>query len=969
MESAHIYSIHSGGVLDAENTRTPVGYTNYHQAAENNISLRMENTGDVTVANPRVAVNGHPRWSSIPDILAGILEHGMSEREQALAIWEFACQHRYHATTADDEVKDTVKMLNCFGYTLCWDEAFTVSNLWQAAGLRTRRGIPHGHCTTEVYFDGGWHLLDSDEHLMVLDRDNTTIVDEAAIAHDHDLLKRSHCYGIGNPESNLGSQGAAALFTHSGPRSSTARAPMHLDTTMDFDLRPGEALTWGWGNIGKFHAVPNEDLGTAAPAGQGQPPGMHGWPPPRYCNGMLEFTPRLDEGFEQWVEAAHNIHLRGDGSPGLQASHILHAGPASVSWRLTTKYPIVGAHVITTTIISPDKVLPPNATAGPLRPVVVSVQRQDDEQHGWLAAAGVVAPSSLPPDVQQQTASGGPDTAEMKLAFDLDPAFVPGSRACYGCVVQIEFCTSESQPRQQQLSDEGATSRTAYSSTLSHVKIALDLQMAPLALPGLRCGSTNIIEYSDAGVIVASGLSTEEQTTVRDHLRKSVELTHTWVEIDGPAAPPPPTLLQPLGAVAGTQLIFRWCQPNETADEVVDFHLRVGADRELKHALSPVFEKLHSNCAPLSPAIATTLATNERAWIIPEIGLLNPGTEYYWAVRCRNAAGNWGVWSAATAFTPQAPAVPTGLQILADYEERTLTLQWSPSPTVVAAVAGGGRGGGTTQPVAYEVYGSSEKGFTASRTAHTVLVGGDCATAYALGYSVETGQAEFPSNLLCTIDITTSTMHTCTQHHSCIVVSDGGDDDSGFGGGGGGDNDAVGGHHQKRDDKHCFFRVVAVDAKGVRSGPSTYAAAPRPFIYSTPPTAIVAGRATHHRVRSLCSIGELQAQSGAQGVGRYESTFRGGDELRFLLDEGPAFIRLDEVSGKMVLAPEARDVGTHTVTVRVLNHGPGTAAANAGLVGSAILGFDCTVLPVGVEPPTSKQQLDQAAAAVEVASL
>ena len=47
-------------------------------------------------------------------------------------------------------------------------------------------------------------------------------------------------------------------------------------------------------------------------------------------------------------------------------------------------------------------------------------------------------------------------------------------------------------------------------------------------------------------------------------------------------------------------------------------------------------------------------------------------------------------------------------------------------------------------------------------------------------------------------------------------------------------------------------------------------------------------------------------------------TFRGGDDLRFLLDEGPAFIRLDEVSGKMVLAPEARDVGTHTVTVNLL---------------------------------------------------
>ena len=42
----------------------------------------------------------------------------------------------------------------------------------------------------EVFYDGGWHLLRSDEHLLVLDRDNETIVGETEISRDHDLIRR-----------------------------------------------------------------------------------------------------------------------------------------------------------------------------------------------------------------------------------------------------------------------------------------------------------------------------------------------------------------------------------------------------------------------------------------------------------------------------------------------------------------------------------------------------------------------------------------------------------------------------------------------------------------------------------------------------------------------------------------------------------------------------------------------------------
>ena len=312
----HTYTIGVEGTMDGTNTRDPIGYGNYQQAWETNLSVRLENMGDEVLKNPWITVNGKRHWRSIEDILAEILDDGMSEAEKARAIWEFARKHRYHFTTGDDEVKDTVKMLNVYGYTLCWDEAYTVSNLWQAAGLKIRRGIPHGHCTTEVFFDGKYHLLDSDEHLMILLRDNETIAGEDDLARDHDLMKRAHAYGILQKESRQTSESAAALFIHAGPRSGDR--PFIGGHRMDVELRPGEALLWEWEDRDKYHSRK----------------------PPRLCNGRLHYTPRLDDTFARWSSEADNWR---------SADGVLHSATADTESTLTylihSPYVIVGGQL------------------------------------------------------------------------------------------------------------------------------------------------------------------------------------------------------------------------------------------------------------------------------------------------------------------------------------------------------------------------------------------------------------------------------------------------------------------------------------------------------------------------------------------------------------------------------------------------------------------------------------------------
>lgn len=738
-DRTHGYQIYMGGTADGVNTRDPVGYGNYGQTWEPNLSVCLENTGDTPVRNPWIVINGKRDWRSLEKILKEVLAEGMSEAEKARAIWEFARRHRYHFTTADDEVKDTVKMLNVYGYTLCWDEAYTVANLWQAAGLKIRRGMPHGHCTTEVFFDGQYHLLDSDEHLLVLQRDNETIAGEEEIARDHDLMKRTHVYGILSPESRQTSEQAAALFAPTGFRA--GGRPFIGGHRMDLTLRPGEALLWEWADRGKYH-------------GRGQRP-------PRLANGRLRYLPRLDAGFARWADRAINLRAAGDG--------LVAEAPeqeAELIYSLASPYVMVGGHA------------------------------ELEAEGRWKA------------EWSRDGKNWSPVAAGEKT-FSLDSHFPPTAPATYSCYLRLR----------------------GFGLAVRRLAIEVDLQMAPLSLPALELG-LNQIQYTD---------ESEDPRQVR--------ITHRWNErsdLQSPPAPPRPLFPAPGAAVRGTQFAFAW----EEVPGATDYHFELSAREDMKYVLSPTFEKL----------VSRTPSAGRAEWRIPAEGLLNPGQTYYWRVRARSAEGLWGEWSPVWSFIPWAPAVPQELHLEVDAERRQLILHWQPGP------------GGT--PVDhYEIYGSNERGFTASRDPYPVFQGRDG------------GEAIFPANLL-----------TTTETTSLVVAGPEIPDEQG---------------------NRAFYRVIAVDAEGTRSGPSDYAEAPRPFIYTLPLPQAAVGQTWVYPVKVLHSIGDLRCLS--DGPHRYFSAFRDGDELRFILDEAPDFVALDERTGLMTARPGPEHLGFHTITFRVQN--------------------------------------------------
>jgi hypothetical protein len=212
------YSIDFRENIDGAMTRAPIGYAAFKQGWQPNRSVQIENVGTTDVHNPWLTVNGRRNWRTLESIVAEAARGAETDPERARAIWEFARKHRFHACTWDNECSDAIKALNVYGYTLCGNQALMLDDLWTAAGLQTRRAFPRDHVVGEVFYDGGYHLMDGDEHIIFLLRDNKTIASAEDIVRDHDLVKRTHTYGIGSADSRRMDDFSGSLYGYEGDR-------------------------------------------------------------------------------------------------------------------------------------------------------------------------------------------------------------------------------------------------------------------------------------------------------------------------------------------------------------------------------------------------------------------------------------------------------------------------------------------------------------------------------------------------------------------------------------------------------------------------------------------------------------------------------------------------------------------------------------------------------------------------------
>ena len=196
--------------------------------------------------------------------------------------------------------------------------------------------------------------------------------------------------------------------------------------------------------------------------------------------------------------------------------------------------------------------------------------------------------------------------------------------------------------------------------------------------------------------------------------------------------------------------------------------------------------------------------------------------------------------------TAEGPAYPLDVTVAYDADAHRGVLQWKPNPVGRAAAK-------------YRVYGSDEKGFSVSDAPYAVQVGAnkELTSPFPADFIAETTATELP------------------------VV------------GSGVDLPAA---------NKAYYRVVAVDANGKLSGPSDYAAAPHPVIYSAPATAAQAGKEYRYQVRAVRSIGDLRNHMVG---GNYVSSFWDVEHPAYALERGPAWLKVDAATGLLSGTPDA----------------------------------------------------------------
>jgi len=316
---------------------------------------------------------------------------------------------------------------------------------------------------------------------------------------------------------------------------------------------------------------------------------------------------------------------------------------------------------------------------------------------------------------------------------------------------------------------------------------------------------------------------------------RKVRITHEWTERTVRRLAPPEAVYPPDGGKAeGTDFAFRWNAPQEAGGEKVVDALFMLSDK------ADVGLPLSTNFYKLISRTADKAEPQQ--YTLPYLGLLTGGKQYYWRVRAKDEKGVWSPWSKTFSFTTKAPNYPLDVALSYDKDKEIGTLRWKANPT-------------GEKPVKYRVYGSDEKGFSISDVPYTV----------AIGISKELSP-QFPANFIAE---TASTELPVLGSEMILPAAN-----------------------------KTYYRVVAVDAEGKRSGPSDYAAAPRPVIYSKPALTAKVGAEYRSQVSANRSLGDLRKRDPEV------ANFWDIEHPKYAV-KGPGWLKLDADTGVLSGTPDA----------------------------------------------------------------
>jgi hypothetical protein len=320
---------------------------------------------------------------------------------------------------------------------------------------------------------------------------------------------------------------------------------------------------------------------------------------------------------------------------------------------------------------------------------------------------------------------------------------------------------------------------------------------------------------------------------------RKVRITHDWIERSASRPPeaPPAPVSPPDGSEAEGTDLVFRWLPPKDPDGD-----RI-ADYHFQLSDRPDMKwPLSTNFYKL---ISKTADCGKAQYTLPHGGLLATDQKYYWRVRAKDEKGVWGSWSSTWSFTPRGPSAPIEVTLSIDADRPVGTLRWKPNPA--------GR-----QPAKYRIYGSDEKGFSVNDKPFQAVVG---------------VSKEIPS---------TRSANFVTEVSATEVA-------------------VIGAKVNLPNANRAFYRVVAVDGQGKRSGPSDFAEAPRPIFYSRPVTDAKVGSEYRYVLTAVRSLGDVRTRVVG---GRETMSYWDTEAPRFALQRGPSWLTIDTGTGVLSGIPD-----------------------------------------------------------------
>ncbi len=312
------------------------------------------------VHGPKLTSEHTPDLYDLDSYVKSIIKPGMTQKQRAITLWRAYSRQMYHWNNPVEyplikpgqynDVTDPIRLMNVYGYTLCFCSAEGMEALWRQAGLEAREfGLP-GHVSNEVWFDGQHHYLDMEFKGYLTRPDGVIasarecgqrpaeIVASAKVQEGFFALARY-------PFRSYLSRMVFAGLLDNGPLWYASHRAQSGHVT-HVSLRPGECYYRSWDNVGKFvndyeRWIEPGEFGTMDC--RYGPHELDG--PLSFGNGVMIYEPDLTtatDEFERGVFSARGVikterglcvatgHLKGECIFCVQVPYVICGRPARI---------------------------------------------------------------------------------------------------------------------------------------------------------------------------------------------------------------------------------------------------------------------------------------------------------------------------------------------------------------------------------------------------------------------------------------------------------------------------------------------------------------------------------------------------------------------------------------------------------------------------------------------------------------